>query len=122
MEINSKEDSPWISLEPEILSNIAKRLCRRDTGSMRLACKTWQQSISSGVLTMAVVSLEPIPLTDEECGMTEHLNQAGDTSSLSDVFTFVLRGALGLQILARSSHVEVEEDGISATSGCLISA
>ena len=56
MDIDGIDDGVWIRLEPELLSNVAQRLCKKDAGAMRLACKTWQQSISSGVHSMAVVS------------------------------------------------------------------
>lgn len=57
MGIDGMDDNVWLTLEPEILFNIARRLCKKDAGAMRLACKTWQRSISSGVHSMTVVSL-----------------------------------------------------------------
>ena len=61
------KDSIWLTLEPEILSNVAKRLCKRDAGSMRLACRTWQQSISCGVHSMVIVSLAKFISTYDLC-------------------------------------------------------
>lgn len=55
MLVEGKYDSEWLALEPEIVSNIAKRLGRKDAGAMRLTCRTWQQGVSSGVDTLIVV-------------------------------------------------------------------
>ena len=56
MDIDDGVKSAWISLEPEILSSIAKLLSRRDAGAMRLACKTWQKGINQGIHSLAIVS------------------------------------------------------------------
>ena len=50
-------ESEWLSLEPEIVSNIAKRLGRKDVGSIRLTCKTWLDGVSLGIEKLTIVSL-----------------------------------------------------------------
>lgn len=55
MEVDNTSGSAWLTLEPGIMSNIAKRLSRGDAGALRLTCKTWKQAVSLGVQSMAVV-------------------------------------------------------------------
>lgn len=56
-DMGGNTESTWLTLEPGIMSNIAKQLSRGDAGALRLTCKTWKQAVSLGVQTMAIVSL-----------------------------------------------------------------
>ena len=46
----------WLTLEPEIVAAIAKKLSRRERGILRLTCKTWHEAVTASVHSLKVVS------------------------------------------------------------------
>ena len=46
----------WLTLEPELLASIARKLDYDDIATMRLVCKAWEKGASLGVKSLSVVS------------------------------------------------------------------
>ena len=56
----------WLTLEPELLASIARKLNHDDLATMRLVCKAWEKGASLGVKSLSVVSKpdsSPNPIT-----------------------------------------------------------
>ena len=46
----------WLTLEPELLASIARKLIHDDIATMRLVCKAWKKGAALGVKSLSVVS------------------------------------------------------------------